>query len=235
MSNQVVMVERVSKVFDSGDNRVVALDDVSMSVERGEMVAIMGPSGSGKSTLMTIIGLLDIPTSGRYLIDGIDASGLDRAAQAAVRNQKLGFVFQNFNLLPRLSALQNVALPMVYARISPAERDQRARAALEAVGLGNRLSNRPNELSGGQKQRVAIARALVNNPAILLADEPTGDLDAKSAGEILDLMQRLNTEFGKTIVMVTHDPNAAARASRILHLEKGVLVEDTHVAKGAAR
>lgn len=226
MSNQVVMVERVSKVFDSGDNRVVALDDVSMSVARGEMVAIMGPSGSGKSTLMTIIGLLDIPTSGRYLIDGIDASGLDRAAQAAVRNQKLGFVFQNFNLLPRLSALQNVALPMVYARISPAERDQRARAALEAVGLGNRLNNRPNELSGGQKQRVAIARALVNNPAILLADEPTGALDSRTGHEIMMLFRQLNREQGITVVVVTHDAEVGKQMDRIVSLRDGQLNMD---------
>lgn len=226
MSNQVVMVERVSKVFDSGDNRVVALDDVSMGVERGEMVAIMGPSGSGKSTLMTIIGLLDVPTSGRYLIDGIDASGLDRAAQAAVRNQKLGFVFQNFNLLPRLSALQNVALPMVYARISAAEREQRARAALEAVGLGNRLSNRPNELSGGQKQRVAIARALVNNPAILLADEPTGALDSRTGHEIMNLFRQLNREQGITVVVVTHDAEVGKQMDRIVSLRDGQINMD---------
>ncbi len=226
MSNQVVVVERVSKVFESGDNRVVALDDVSMSVDRGEMVAIMGPSGSGKSTLMTIIGLLDIPTNGRYLIDGIDASNLDRAAQAAVRNQKLGFVFQNFNLLPRLSALQNVALPMVYARISASEREQRARAALEAVGLGNRLNNRPNELSGGQKQRVAIARALVNHPAILLADEPTGALDSRTGHEIMNLFRQLNREQGITVVVVTHDAEVGKQMNRIVSLRDGQINMD---------
>jgi len=226
MSNQVVVVERVSKVFDSGDNRVVALDDVSMGVDRGEMVAIMGPSGSGKSTLMTIIGLLDVPSSGRYLIDGIDASGLDRSAQASVRNQKLGFVFQNFNLLPRLSALQNVALPMVYARVSPAEREQRARAALEAVGLGNRLGNRPNELSGGQKQRVAIARALVNNPAILLADEPTGALDSRTGHEIMNLFRQLNREQGITVVVVTHDAEVGKQMDRIVSLRDGQINMD---------
>lgn len=226
MSNQVVVVEHVSKVFESGDNRVVALDNVSMSVDRGEMVAIMGPSGSGKSTLMTIIGLLDIPTSGRYLIDGIDASNLDRAAQAAVRNQKLGFVFQNFNLLPRLSALQNVALPMVYARISASEREQRARAALEAVGLGNRLGNRPNELSGGQKQRVAIARALVNHPAILLADEPTGALDSRTGHEIMNLFRQLNREQGITVVVVTHDAEVGKQMNRIVSLRDGQINMD---------
>ena len=226
MSNQVVVVEHVSKVFESGDNRVVALDNVSMSIDRGEMVAIMGPSGSGKSTLMTIIGLLDIPTSGRYLIDGIDASNLDRAAQAAVRNQKLGFVFQNFNLLPRLSALQNVALPMVYARISASEREQRARAALEAVGLGNRLGNRPNELSGGQKQRVAIARALVNHPAILLADEPTGALDSRTGHEIMNLFRQLNREQGITVVVVTHDAEVGKQMNRIVSLRDGQINMD---------
>lgn len=226
MSNQVVVVDHVSKVFDSGDNRVIALDDVSMGVDRGEMVAIMGPSGSGKSTLMTIIGLLDVPTRGRYLIDGIDASGLDRSAQAQVRNQKLGFVFQNFNLLPRLSALQNVALPMVYARISADERDARARAALEAVGLGNRLNNRPNELSGGQKQRVAIARALVNHPAILLADEPTGALDSRTGHEIMDLFRTLNREQGITVVVVTHDAEVGKQMDRIVSLRDGQINMD---------
>ncbi|MEY2846695.1 MAG: hypothetical protein RL076_2241 [Chloroflexota bacterium] len=226
MSNQVVVVEHVSKIFESGDNRVVALDDVSMGIDRGEMVAIMGPSGSGKSTLMTIIGLLDVPSHGRYLIDGIDASGLDRSAQASVRNQKLGFVFQNFNLLPRLSALQNVALPMVYARVSPVEREQRARTALEAVGLGNRLNNRPNELSGGQKQRVAIARALVNNPAILLADEPTGALDSRTGHEIMSLFRQLNREQGITVVVVTHDAEVGKQMDRIVSLRDGQINMD---------
>ena len=197
MSTDVVAIHNVSKIFDGGDNRVVALDNVSLTIAKGEMVAIMGPSGSGKSTLMTIIGLLDVPTSGTYLLDGIETSGLDRTAQAGVRNQKLGFIFQNFNLLPRLSALQNVALPMVYARVGVSEREARAKAALEAVGLGNRLNNRPNELSGGQKQRVAIARALVNNPAILLADEPTGALDSRTGHEIMALFRQLNREVGK--------------------------------------
>lgn len=226
MSNQVVVVEHVSKIFESGDNRVVALDDVSMGIDRGEMVAIMGPSGSGKSTLMTIIGLLDVPSHGCYLIDGIDASGLDRSAQASVRNQKLGFVFQNFNLLPRLSALQNVALPMVYARVSPAEREQRARTALEAVGLGNRLNNRPNELSGGQKQRVAIARAMVNNPAILLADEPTGALDSRTGHEIMNLFRQLNREQGITVVVVTHDAEVGKQMDRIVSLRDGQINMD---------
>ncbi|MBM4412486.1 MAG: ABC transporter ATP-binding protein [Chloroflexi bacterium] len=223
MSQPVISIANVSKIFDGGDNRVVALDNVTMHVDRGEMLAIMGPSGSGKSTLMTIIGLLDVPSSGRYLLDGIDTSELDRSAQAAVRNQKLGFIFQNFNLLPRLNALQNVALPMVYARVPPAERDARARAALEAVGLGNRLTNRPNELSGGQKQRVAVARALVNNPALLLADEPTGALDSRTGHEIMELFRQLNREQGITVIIVTHDAEIGKQMDRIVSLRDGQL------------
>ena len=223
MSTPVVSISNVSKIFDGGENRVVALDNVTMQIERGEMLAIMGPSGSGKSTLMTIIGLLDLPTTGRYLLDGIDTSVLDRTAQAAVRNQKLGFVFQNFNLLPRLTALQNVALPMVYGRIPISERDARARAALEAVGLGHRLQNRPNELSGGQKQRVAIARALVNNPSLLLADEPTGALDSRTGHEIMELFHTLNREQGLTVVIVTHDAEIGRQMNRIVSLRDGQL------------
>ena len=219
MSTDVVAIHNVSKIFDGGDNRVVALDNVSVTIAKGEMVAIMGPSGSGKSTLMTIIGLLDVPTSGTYLLDGIETSGLDRTAQAGVRNQKLGFIFQNFNLLPRLSALQNVALPMVYARVGMGEREARAKAALEAVGLGNRLNNRPNELSGGQKQRVAIARALVNNPAILLADEPTGALDSRTGQEIMAL-------FRITVIVVTHDAEVGKQMDRIVSLRDGQLNMD---------
>lgn len=223
MSQAVVEISQVSKIFDGGENRVVALDNVSVRIERGEMLAIMGPSGSGKSTLMTIIGLLDLPTSGQYLLDGINTSSLDRAEQAAVRNQKLGFVFQNFNLLPRLNALQNVALPMVYGRVSPAERDARAREALEAVGLGNRMQNRPTELSGGQKQRVAIARALVNRPSLLLADEPTGALDSRTGHEIMELFRQLNREQGITVVIVTHDAEIGKQMDRIVSLRDGQL------------
>lgn len=226
MSTDVVAIHNVSKIFDGGDNRVVALDNVSVTIAKGEMVAIMGPSGSGKSTLMTIIGLLDVPTSGTYLLDGIETSGLDRTAQAGVRNQKLGFIFQNFNLLPRLTALQNVALPMVYARVSVSEREARAKAALEAVGLGNRLNNRPNELSGGQKQRVAIARALVNNPAILLADEPTGALDSRTGQEIMALFRQLNREQGITVIVVTHDAEVGKQMDRIVSLRDGQLNMD---------
>ena len=226
MSTDVVAIHHVSKIFDGGDNRVVALDNVSLTIAKGEMVGIMGPSGSGKSTLMTIIGLLDVPTSGTYLLDGIETSGLDRTAQAGVRNQKLGFIFQHFNLLPRLTALQNVALPMVYARVGMGEREARAKAALEAVGLGNRLNNRPNELSGGQKQRVAIARALVNNPAILLADEPTGALDSRTGHEIMALFRQLNREQGITVVVVTHDAEVGKQMDRIVSLRDGQLNMD---------
>lgn len=226
MSAPVISIAQVSKIFDSGDNRVVALDNVTMHVDQGEMLAIMGPSGSGKSTLMTIIGLLDVPSSGRYMLDGIDTSTLDRDAQAAVRNQKIGFVFQNFNLLPRLTALQNVELPMVYARVPVAERHERARAALEAVGLGNRLQNRPNELSGGQKQRVAIARSLVNNPEFLLADEPTGALDSRTGHEIMDLFRTLNRDRGLTVVVVTHDAEVGKQMDRIVSLRDGVINMD---------
>ena len=229
MTPDVVAIHNVSKIFDGGDNRVVALDNVSVTIAKGEMVAIMGPSGSGKSTLMTIIGLLDVPTSGTYLLDGIETSGLDRTAQAGVRNQKLGFIFQNFNLLPRLTALQNVALPMVYARVGVSEREARAKAALEAVGLGNRLNNRPNELSGGQKQRVAIARALVNNPAILLADEPTGALDSRTGHEIMALFRQLNREQGITVLMVTHEVDIAAYAQRTVRFVDGRIAKDGHV------
>jgi putative ABC transport system ATP-binding protein len=204
MSQPVISISNVSKIFDGGDNRVVALDNVTMHVDRGEMLAIMGPSGSGKSTLMTIIGLLDVPTSGRYLLDGIDTSELDRTAQAAVRNQKLGFIFQNFNLLPRLNSLQNVALPMVYANVPPAEREARARAALEAVGL-------------------AVARALVNNPALLLADEPTGALDSRTGHEIMELFRTLNREQGITVVIVTHDAEIGKQMDRIVSLRDGQL------------
>jgi putative ABC transport system ATP-binding protein len=226
MSTDVVAIHNVSKIFDGGDNRVVALDNVSVTIAKGEMVAFMGASGSGNSSLMTIIGLLDVPTSGTYLLDGIETSGLDRTAQAGVRNQKLGFIFQNFNLLPRLSALQNVALPMVYARVGVSEREARAKAALEAVGLGNRLNNRPNELSGGQKQRVAIARALVNNPAILLADEPTGALDSRTGHEIMALFRQLNREQGITVVVVTHDAEVGKQMDRIVSLRDGQLNMD---------
>ncbi len=226
VTEPVVRVEHVTKEFVTGGNRFLALDDVSLEIHRGEMVAIMGPSGSGKSTLMTILGLLDVPTSGSYWLDGQDVSKLDRAQQARVRNQKLGFVFQNFNLLPRLTALKNVELPLIYGRISAREREERARQALEAVGLGAKLYNRPNELSGGQKQRVAIARALVSNPAMVLADEPTGALDTRTGAEIMALFRQLNREQGITIVIVTHDPEIGKQMDRVIGLRDGRIAEN---------
>lgn len=222
----VVRIEEVSKIFDSGAGEVLALNTVSVTIAPGEMVAIMGPSGSGKSTLMTIIGLLDTPSSGQYWLDGEDVSGLNRRQQAQVRNEKLGFVFQNFNLLPRLNAQKNVELPLVYGRVAPGERAERARAALEAVGLADRMQNRPNELSGGQKQRVAIARALVGRPKLLLADEPTGALDTRTGSEIMALFRRLNQEQGQTIIIVTHDAEIGRQMDRVIGLRDGALVED---------
>jgi putative ABC transport system ATP-binding protein len=217
----VVKVEDVTKRFETGDTTFLALDTVSLQIEPGEMVAIMGPSGSGKSTLMTIIGLLDAPTSGQYWLDGRDVSSLNRLEQAQVRNSKIGFVFQNFNLLPRLSAQKNVELPMVYGRLDPRERERKAIEALTAVGLETKLNNRPNELSGGQKQRVAIARAIVNSPTMILADEPTGALDTKTGAEIMELFRRLNREQGLTVVIVTHDAEIGRQMDRIIGLRDG--------------
>ena len=198
---------------------------VNLYIARGEFVAIMGPSGSGKSTLMNLIGCLDTPSSGTYLCDGVDVSRLDKEGRAALRRDKIGFVFQGFNLLSRMSALENVAMPMAYARSLPAERRDKARQALEAVGLGNRADHRPSELSGGQQQRVAIARALINRPPILLADEPTGALDSRTGEEILALFSRLQSD-GHTIVLITHDPGVAAHAGRSFVMRDGELHED---------
>ncbi len=217
----VVQVQQVSKVYCSGGDTVHALSNISLDIHPGEMVAIMGPSGSGKSTLMTILGLLELPTEGRFQLDGTDASTLNRARQAQIRNQRIGFVFQNFNLLPRLSVLKNVELPLIYGRLSPHEREERARAALTAVGLADKLHNRPNQLSGGQKQRVAIARALVTNPSLILADEPTGALDQRTGREVLELFRTLNREQGLTIIVVTHDLSIARQMDRIIGLCDG--------------
>lgn len=220
----VVSLQQVRKVYKSGALEFEALKGVSLEIRQGEMVALMGPSGSGKSTLMHIIGLLDTPTEGEYRLGGEPVRGLSEAQLARIRNQRVGFVFQAFFLLPRLTALHNVALPLVYRGLPLAERLKRARAALEAVGLGDRLDHLPSELSGGQKQRVAIARALVQEPDLLLADEPTGNLDSRSSDEILGLFDALHRQ-GKTIVMVTHEPDVGARAQRIVRLRDGRVAE----------
>jgi len=221
----IIRVEYLTKVYDTGAIQVEALRNVSLSIEKKEYVAIMGASGSGKSTLMNILGCLDRLTDGKYILDDVDVSTLNDNELAVIRNKKIGFVFQAFNLLPRLSALGNVELPMVYAGIAKSERQERAKAALEKVGLGDRMHHRPNELSGGQKQRVAIARALVNNPAIILADEPTGNLDTKSSEEIMDIFEGLNNE-GVTIVMVTHERDIAQHTKRAVVFRDGEIISD---------
>jgi putative ABC transport system ATP-binding protein len=225
MTTPVLRVRDLVKEYGDGDARVRALRGVSLDVERGDYVAIMGASGSGKSTLMNILGCLDIPTSGRYLIDGTDVGTLAERQLSVLRNRRVGFVFQSFNLIPRMSALANVELPLVYGGIGVAERRRRALAALEEVGLGDRTHHDPNQLSGGQQQRVAVARALVTAPALLLADEPTGNLDTASTGDVLEIMDKLS-EAGRTIVVITHEDDVAAHAKRIIRLVDGEIVED---------
>ncbi|MFZ2362026.1 MAG: ABC transporter ATP-binding protein [Anaerolineae bacterium] len=223
----MIEIKDVAKTYTMGDLEVHALGGVSLQVQSGELMAIMGPSGSGKSTLMNILGALDIPTSGLYRLDGQDVSRMRGDRLAEIRNRKIGFVFQSFNLLPRTSALANVELPLVYAGESNGR--QRCIAALEMVGLGDRIHHRPNELSGGQQQRVAIARALVNNPSIILADEPTGNLDSKSGAEVMRIFQELNDERGITIIFVTHEPDIAEHTRRIVRLQDGLIVSDNPV------
>jgi putative ABC transport system ATP-binding protein len=222
----MIALRNVEKVYDMGQTRVRALDGVSLDVERGEYVAIMGPSGSGKSTLMNIVGCLDTPTSGSYLLNGREIAHMDDDELAGIRNHEIGFIFQTFNLLSRADAIKNVELPLVYSGLSRQEREERARSALQAVGLGDRLHHRPNELSGGQRQRVAIARALVNRPSILLADEPTGNLDSKTGEEIMGLIAELHAR-GNTIILVTHEPTLAIQAARVVRLHDGAVVSDS--------
>jgi putative ABC transport system ATP-binding protein len=221
----VLDVRDVVKTYGTGETEVHALRGVSLTVHRGDYVAIMGSSGSGKSTLMNILGCLDIPTAGGYLLDGVDVSRLTDRQLALVRNRRIGFVFQSFNLIPRMSALTNVELPLAYAGIKPAIRRARARAALATVGLADREDHEPNQLSGGQQQRVAVARALVTAPALVLADEPTGNLDSHSTAEVLSVLDRLN-RTGRTIVLITHEPDVAEHARRLIRLVDGEIVQD---------
>jgi putative ABC transport system ATP-binding protein len=221
----IIDLTNIKKTYHMGDTVVHALDDVSISIAQGEFTAITGPSGSGKSTLMNILGCLDRPTSGFYFLDGEEVAELSDSRLALMRNKKIGFVFQNFNLLPRISALQNVALPLIYAGVERKTRLERAAHNLALVGLETRKDHRPNELSGGQRQRVAIARALINDPPILIADEPTGNLDTKSSNEIMDIFCRLN-ERGRTVIMVTHEPDIAAYARRVLYVRDGKVLKD---------
>jgi len=220
----VIEINDVKKIYQMGELQVPALNGVSLEIQEGEMVAITGPSGSGKSTLMNIIGCLDTPTSGTYILAGTDVSKMTDDEQALVRNRKIGFVFQQFNLLPRTPAIAQVELPMAYAGVP--NRKERALAALQSVGLGERVHHRPNELSGGQQQRVAIARALVNHPSIILADEPTGNLDSKSGVEIMNIFKSLNRDKGLTVILVTHDPSVATQAQRAIRVRDGVIVEN---------
>ncbi len=225
MSEAVIKVRNLTKVYELGEINVHALRGVSLDIYPGEMVAIMGPSGSGKSTLMNMIGCLDSPSSGEYYLDGEEVSQLEDDELAAVRNKKIGFVFQKYNLLPRANAIENVELPLRYSD-NTADMTARAKEMLNKVGLGDRMEHKPNELSGGQQQRVAIARALVNQPAIILADEPTGNLDSTSGKEIMDLLHKLNAEHGTTIVIVTHDAEVAAQAQRTIRLFDGKILEE---------
>ncbi len=223
--DSIISVKELQKVYTMGVEKVYALQSVSLDIQKNEYVALMGPSGSGKSTLMNLLGCLDTPSAGEYFLNGTNVSTMEDGELAEVRNKEIGFIFQTFNLLPRLSALENVALPLVYAGLSKRERLQKAEAALEAVNLADRMSHRPNELSGGQRQRVAIARAIVNDPALILADEPTGNLDTKTSVEIMEIMENIHNN-GNTIILVTHEPDIAEHAHRIVRLRDGLIESD---------
>ena len=225
MEDEVITLRNITRDFPLGTEIVKVLKGISLSVKRGQYVALMGPSGSGKSTLMNLLGCLDTPTSGEYILNGHDVSSLEDSELAEIRNKEIGFVFQTFNLLPRITALQNVALPMIYVGVGLSERMRRAEEALVSVGLANRMEHRPNQLSGGQRQRVAIARALVNHPSIILADEPTGNLDSKTSIEIMQLFQKIY-EQGNTIIIVTHEEDIAEHAHRIIRLRDGQIYAD---------
>jgi len=224
--NTLVNINKLSKIYQRGAEKVQVLQDLDLEIQQGDFLALMGPSGSGKSTLLNLIGGLDRPSSGSLKVDGKEISTLDESTLSKWRASNIGFVFQMYNLLPVLSAQRNVELPLLLTGLSASERHKRSAAALQLVGLADRAKHKPRELSGGQEQRVGIARAIVSDPKLLLCDEPTGDLDRKSGDEILDLLQALNQQQGKTIIMVTHDPRAAERAKRVLHLEKGQLVRE---------
>ena len=226
IQQQVILTSHLKKAYTMGTQVVEALKDVSVSIEKNEYVALMGPSGSGKSTLMNVLGCLDTPSSGDYFLNGTNVSLMDDNALAAIRNKEIGFVFQTFNLLPRLSALENVALPLVYAGLSRKQRHERASQVLEMVSLQDRMDHKPNELSGGQRQRVAIARALVNNPAIILADEPTGNLDTATSIEIMNIFNDIH-QSGNTVILVTHEPDIAEYAHRVIRLRDGLIESDT--------
>lgn len=224
----MIRIQDMSKIYQMGDNRVSALKDIGLHIKKHEFVAIIGPSGSGKSTLMNMLGCLDTPTTGTYLLDGLEVSKAGDDELAKIRNEKIGFVFQGFNLLQKLSALENVELPLVYQGVRAKERRARSEAALRQVGLGERIHHRPNQLSGGQQQRVAIARALVSDPPLILADEPTGNLDSKSGVEIMKMFKDLHSQ-GNTIILITHDNNIALQAGRMIRIQDGAIIEDREV------
>lgn len=225
MNEEVILIKNISKKYAMGEQIIAALKDVSLTIKRNEYVALMGPSGSGKSTLMNILGCLDTPTSGSYILNGKEVSQMTDDELAHIRNKEIGFVFQTFNLLPRLSSLENVALPLIYAGLSKAERIEKSEYVMELVGLKDRMDHKPNQLSGGQRQRVAIARALVNNPSIILADEPTGNLDTKTSYEIMNIFEEINNK-GNTVILVTHEEDIALYAKRIMRLRDGLIEAD---------